>query len=154
MSNSSWLAAVTLMIGTSLALEGHAQTPSRAEQLISYRQAMYTVLGTNFGVMGAVIQGKAPYDAQDFAQRADRVAYMGQMVEEGFPVESRSGAPTKAKPEIWDEKADFDKLLDDMQAKTRALSVAAKGGSLDQVKPAFLAAAQACKACHDRFKEK
>lgn len=154
MLKSTWVVAATLIIGTGFVHESFAQTPSRAEQLIRYRQSIYNVLGTNFGVMAAVVQGKAPYDAQDFARRADRVAYMADMATEAFPPDSKTGAPTKAKPEIWSEKGEFDKLLTDMQSKARALSAAAKGGNLDAVKPAFMAAAQSCKACHDRFQAK
>jgi cytochrome c556 len=66
---------------------------------------------------------------------------------------SKSGAPTKAKAAIWDNKAEFDKLKKDLGEKTAALSAAAKSGNLETIKPAFGAATQACKACHDKYKE-
>jgi cytochrome c556 len=69
---------------------------NRGAQWIKYRQSIYTVLGTNFGQLGAVVQNKAPFDAADFARRADRVAFMAGIAPEAFPAESASGAPTKA----------------------------------------------------------
>jgi cytochrome c556 len=42
--------------------------------------------------------------------------------------------------------------MKNMQDKTRALATASQGGQLDAIRPAFVAAAESCKACHDQFK--
>ncbi len=152
-SNISKSIAVGLALAM-LTLPAAAQDAgARGAALIKYRQSIYTVLGANFGQMGAVVQGKAPFDATDFARRADRVAYMAQMAPEAFPPDSQSGAPTKAKPAIWKDKAEFDRLMKDMQEKTNALAQVSKAGDLERIKPAFIAAGGACKSCHDKFKE-
>ena len=59
---------------------------------------------------------------------------------------------SKAKPEIWRNKADFDKLMSDLVDKSAALSQVAKSGNLETVRPAFAALAGTCKACHDKYK--
>ena len=101
----------------------------------------------------AMASGKMPYDAKAFQLRADRVAFMATITPEVFPAGTATGGiPSKAKPEIWQDRADFDKLMKDLGDKTAALAVAAKSGSLDTIKPAFEAAAGACKACHDKYK--
>jgi cytochrome c556 len=134
-----------------VALSQDAQ-PTRAQQLIKYRQSMYTVMGANFGQLAAMASGKAPYDAKGFATRADRVAFMTTMLPEGFPEDSKTGAPTKAKPEIWANRAEFDQLMRDLQTKAADLARTAKTNDLEKIKPAFGAAGAACKACHDKFK--
>lgn len=138
-----------LLAGTAVAQNAQ----SRADQLVRYRQSMYNVLGANFGPMANVVQGKAPYDARDFAMRAERVAFIAAMLPEGFVAGSESGKPTAARPEIWRDRAEFDRLLKDMQSKVGVLSDTAKGAkSVADVKTAFVAAGQACKNCHQKFK--
>ncbi len=145
-------------VGSLLALtslDASAQA-NPAQQQVNYREALMTVTAANFGILGAQVQGKAPFNAQDAATRAERVAYFIQIFGEAFPESSKPGANVKthAKAEIWTDKAEFDKLLKDAQAKAADLAKVAKGGKLDEIKPAFGAAGQACKACHDKFQEK
>jgi cytochrome c556 len=145
------LAAAALIAATSLVPVAQA-AENRNAMWIKYRQGAYTVLGTQFGIMGSMASGKAPFDAKEFQLRAERAAFMGQIVPEVFPAGSDAGAPTKAKPEIWKQPDEFKKLMDDLQVKLAALSKASASGNLDTIKPAFGAAGQACKACHDKFK--
>lgn len=127
-----------------------ANEPSRAEQQIRYRQSLFNVMGANFASLGAMADGKAPYDAQQFAIRARRVDFIAQMLGEAFPPESSKGAPTDAKAEIWTQRQEFQRLLKDLQSKSTQLS---KGSFKDAKasRPAFLAVAEACGACHDKF---
>ena len=47
----------------------HAQgAPSKGEQTLKYRKSLYQVLAYNFGPMGAMAQGKVPYDAAEFTR--------------------------------------------------------------------------------------
>lgn len=140
-------AAGVLLAGAAVAQD------KRADAYVKYRQSMYVVLASNFAPLGAMVQGKMPFDAQEFAKRADRVAYMADMLPEGWTAESKGGQPSKAKPGIWDNRADFDKLLQDMQSKARALSKASQAGKIEEIRPAFGALAQACKSCHDKYKQ-
>jgi cytochrome c556 len=121
-------------------------------QAIKYRQSAYTVLVAQFGYMGAVVGGKMPYDAKAFQVRADRSVVLGQILSEVFPAGSDKGAPTEAKPEIWQQQPEFRKLLGDTQDKLGALSKAAASGNLETIKPVFAAAAESCKTCHKKYK--
>lgn len=148
---SSSICAVLALVLAVLALPAAAQN-KQAEQAIKYRQAVYTVLGTNFGIAAAMATGKMPYDAKAFQARVDRTAYMATLAGETFVPGSDAGAPTKAKKEIWTNQPEFQKLMKDMQDKTAALAVAAKSNDLEKIKPAFGAAGGSCKACHDKYK--
>jgi len=127
---------------------------SKGEAAVEYRQSVYEVMAWNFGPMGAMAQGKVPYDAAEFAKRADRVAMVAPMLTEAFPPESRSVRNTKLKPEAWSNRADFDAKLKDLLDRTAALATVAKGGDFEKSKAAFFDAANACKACHDKYRLK
>jgi cytochrome c556 len=137
-------------------LDGLAQErpPTKEEQAIKYRQSVYKVILWNFGPMAGMAQGKIPYDAADFAKRAERVATMAPMLLEGYPPGSGTGAPTRAKPEIWDNFDEFTTLMHDMQSKAAALADVAKEGSLEKSRAAVGELGDACKACHDKYRAK
>ncbi len=128
---------------------GFAQD-ARVAQQVKLRQSAYTVLGAQMGLMGAMASGRMPYDAGTFRTAADRAAFMATIVSDTFP--AGSAGNSKAKPELWQQQADFQKLMKDMQVKTAALATAAKGNDLEAIKPAFGAAGASCKACHDKYK--
>jgi cytochrome c556 len=129
--------------------------PSPAERAIDYRKAVYTVLGGNFGPIGGVLQGRAPYDAKEISKRAERVAFMAGLAAEAFPEISKTGN-TKAKPEIWTDKAGFDKAMKELADSTAALAALVRTDQTNS--EAFKAAAgkvgQACKGCHDNYRAK
>jgi cytochrome c556 len=145
------LAAAALLAIVAVAPAVQAASDPNA-MAIKYRQSAYTVLVAQFGYMGAVVGGKMPYDAKAFQVRADRSVVLGQILPEVFPVGSDKGAPTEAKPEIWQKQAEFKKLLADTQDKLGALAKAAASGNLETIKPVYSAAADSCKACHKQFK--
>ena len=137
-------------------LDGLAQErpPTKEEQAIKYRQSVYKVILWNFGPMAGMAQGKIPYDATDFAKRAERVATMAPMLLEGYPRGSGSGAPTRAKAEIWDNFDEFTRLMHNMENKAAALADVAKEGSLEKSRAAVGELGDACKACHDKYRAK
>jgi cytochrome c556 len=129
-----------------------AQNANRGAQQIKYRQSAYTILGAQMGIMGAMASGRAPYDAKAFQTAADRAAVLASIAAESFPAGSDTGAPTKAKPEIWAQQAEFQKLMKDLTDRSTALAQAARSNNLDTIKPAVGALGGSCKACHDKYK--
>lgn len=145
-----FVAVATLAAGAALA----AEQKSRAEQVIEYRESVYTVIGWNIGPLAAAVQGKAPYDKDAFAKQAARIATMAAMLPEGFEKGSYVAGKTEAKPEIWSNKAEFDELLNDLITKSAAFAEVSKTGDLAKIRPAFGELTQTCKACHDKFRQK
>jgi len=145
-------AGVALLALQALAAD-QPKGPSPAEQQIKYRKALYTVMATNFGPAYAMATGKMPYDAAAFAKRAERVKFIAAILPEAFPDGSGVGAPTRALPEIWTKRAEFDKLMQALAEKTAALASAAASGDLKQIQPAVTAVGTACKNCHDKFRK-
>ena len=144
-------AAAVAGIGTALPAAAQFAKP---EDAIKYRQSALSVMGTHFGRIGAVVQGKAPYDPKATIENANIVLAMSKLPYVAFVEGSDKGGNTKAKPEIWTERAKFDAAAGKMQEEAVKFAAATKGGNLDQIKAAAGALGGACKACHDDFRAK
>jgi cytochrome c556 len=59
---------------------------------------------------------------------------------------------TGAKPEIWQNQADFLAKLRNFQATARAMSAAAAGTDVGLMNARFDTMDNACKACHDKYR--
>lgn len=128
-----------------------------AKQAIAVRKAAFTLIANNFKPIGEVLQGKATYNQAEIAKRAERVAFLSLLLDGTFPDASNLGTPeTKSKPEIWKDKADFDKQIKEFQDNAAALAqIAAKESTAsDAFKAAAKAVAEGCKGCHDAYKVK
>ena len=75
-----------------------AQDAKAVKRAIEYRQGVLRVIGWDMGPMGAMAKGKIPFDAAEFARRAERLAIMAPRALEGFPEGTASvdGTPTRA----------------------------------------------------------
>ena len=147
------LLAVLVLFACSPLLCSSAFAQAKPEDAIKYRRGVYAVIGWNFGPMAAMAKGDRPYDAADFARRAEIVAYMSKLPLEGF-VEGSETGDTKAKPEIWLEMDDFKAKLEKMQAEAAKLAEVAKKGDLAAAKAQLGETGKACKACHDKYRNK
>jgi cytochrome c556 len=134
-----------------LTLPAQAQF-AKAEEAIKYRKASFTVMATHFGRLGAMSNGRLPYDAKAAADNAELVTTMSKLPWAAFGEGSDKGE-TRAKPEIWKESAKYKEASDKMQAEILKLNVAAKAGNVEALKAAFGPAAASCKACHDNFRK-
>ena len=139
--------AAMAALATALPAAAQFQKP---EDAVKYRKAAFTVMGTHFGRLGAMVQERVPFDAAAATANAIIVADMSKLPYAGF-VEGTAGTEKGSpKPNVWTERAKFDEAARKMQTEVAKLSAASK--SLDSLKVAFGAAAGACKACHDDFR--
>jgi cytochrome c556 len=129
-----------------------ADQPSRGEQAVKYRKSLYQALAWNFGPMAAMAQGKAPYNAAEFATRADRVAALAPMLTEAYPPESKGVQNSKLKGSAWTNRADFDAKLKDLIDRSANLAAVAKTGDFEKSKAALFDTGGTCKGCHDKYK--
>lgn len=123
----------------------------KAEDAIKYRQSAYSVMGTHFGRIGAVVKGEVPYNKDDVAKNAAIVATLSTLPWQAFGAGTEGG---KAQPAIWTEAAKFKAGSEKMQTAITELNQAAQSGNLESIKKAFGAVGQTCKACHDDFRKK
>jgi len=122
-----------------------------AEKAVDYRESVFTVMGTHFGRIGAVVKGEAPFNKDEVAKNAAIVAMMSTLPWQAFGPGTEGG---KAKPEIWSDNAKFKAAGEKMQLAVADLNKAAQSGDQESIKKAFSAAGAACKGCHDDFKKK
>jgi cytochrome c556 len=125
----------------------------KPEDAVKYRQSVMTVMGTHFGRIGAMANGRVPFDAKVAQDSAHIVATMSTLPWPAFTPDTEA-LKTRAKPEIWKEGAKFKEANEKLMSETTKLEVAAKSGNLDTIKAAFGAVGGSCKACHDSFQVK
>ncbi len=126
----------------------------KSEDAIKYRQSTFFVMGEHFGRIGAMANGKAPFDAKAAQDNAIIVATLAHLPWVAFGPGTDKGARTKAKPNLWTEQVKFQEHADKMKTATTELAAAAKTNNLDNLKVAFGDAAKSCKACHDNYRAK
>jgi len=126
---------------------------AKAEDAVKYRKSVMFVMAQNFGRVAAMANGKMAFDAKVAADSAAVAEYMSKLPWPGF-VPGTDKGETKAKPEIWTEKAKFDDYASKMQTEMAKLAAVAKTGNVDNIKAAVNATGGACKSCHDDFRAK
>ncbi len=148
--NRLLLAAATVA-AVAAALPAAAQF-QKPEDAVKYRQSAMFVMANHFGRIGAMVQGKAPYDAAAAATNAEVAGTMSRLPFAGF-VEGTAGTlKGGAKANIWTERAKFDEGAKKMQDEMVKLVAAAKTNNLDNLKAAFGPVGQSCKGCHDDYR--
>ena len=150
-SSPARYAAALLLALSTLSMSAHAQF-AKPEDAIKYRKGALTVMGAHFSRVAAMAGGRVPYDAKAAAENAAIAESMSKLPWAAFPEGSDKGE-TKAKPEIWSDKARFAEAAEKMQAEMTKLNVAARVGTLDVLKPAVSSVAGTCKNCHDNFRQ-
>ena len=135
---------------TVLALPASAQF-AKPEDAVKYRQSALTVMSTHFARIGAIANGRAPFDPKAALENAQVVHDVSRLPWAGFGPGTDKISP-KAKPEIWTEQAKFKDHSEKLMAETTKLLAAAKTQNLDNLKAAFGPTAASCKACHDAFR--
>lgn len=122
---------------------------AKTEDAIKYRQSALFVMSQHFGRLGAMANGRIPYDAAAALANAELVAELAKLPWAGFGAGTEGG---KAKPDVWKEQAKFKEGHEKLQAEAVKLVAAAKAGSVDALKAQFGSTGAACKACHDGFR--
>jgi cytochrome c556 len=145
------LSTIATLLAIACAMPAQAQF-AKPEDAIKYRKASFNVMAAHFGRLGAMANGRVPYDAKAALDNAEVVAVMAKLPWAAFG-EGTDKGDTRAKPEIWKESAKYKDAADKMQAEIVKLNTAAKAGNIDALKVAFGPAAASCKACHDAFRK-
>jgi cytochrome c556 len=116
---------------------------------IKERQALMEKNGEATKLVSAMLKGETPYDA---AAAAEAMTGIGGSVDKFvtlFPEGSAAGSD--AKPEIWEDKADFDAKAEAVKQATVKAAEAAPGG-MDSFQAAFADVGQGCKGCHEKYR--
>ena len=137
---------------TLIAASAQAQF-AKPEDAIKYRKAAFIVMGAHNSRLGAMAQGRIPFDAKIAAENAEIVAAMAKLPWGAFGEGTETG-DTRAKAEIWKDSAKFKDLANKLQLESEKLVLAAKSSNQEAFKTAFTATSGTCKSCHDDFRSK
>src|SRR3979409_1183333 len=110
-------AGAALALATPLSVLAQA----KPETLVKQRQAAMTLQGKYIGPIGAMVNGKIPYNADVVARNATYLENLSQMPWDGFH-ESTKDVKSAALPAIWDEPKKFQEAADRLQAETVKLA--------------------------------
>ena len=124
-----------------------------ADAAIEYRQGALTVMDNHYDRIGAMVKGKAPFDARVAQANADLVVTLARLPWSAF-IEGSDKGDTNAKPEVWTQPDKFKAAAQRLQDATVKLAEAARSGNPDAVKTAFNATSEACKSCHEDFRKR
>lgn len=145
------MTAAAMLLGASLSLPAAAQF-QKPEDAIKYRKAVFTVMGNHMGRLGAMANGKAPYDAKAAAESAELLAHLANQPWAAF-MDGTDKGETRAQPDIWKQMDKFKAGATTMQEEVAKLNTAAKSGDPAQLKAAFGPVGKSCKSCHDNFRK-
>ncbi|HEX8261640.1 MAG TPA: cytochrome c [Allosphingosinicella sp.] len=118
-------------------------------QMVAARQAAFHLSGAAMGNMKAAIDRGDDPKGQAYAARG--VARWARALPTLFPDSTRGIGPSRAKPEIWAAKPDFEAKAAAYAEAAEALAAAAAGGDRAAFAAAHAAAGATCKACHDLY---
>lgn len=147
------MGAIALALGAGASLQAAAQV--KPETLVKQRQAAMTLQGKYFGPIGAMVQGKMPWDAAVVTRNAGYLEVLTKMPWDGFqPATADVKDHNDAKPEIYKDGEKFRSAAQKLETEAGKLAAAARAGDQNMVKAAFGEVGKACKACHDDFRVK
>lgn len=145
---AKWFGAAILAGVLASALHAQEMRPDRA---VKYRQGVMYAMNIHLGSLSRMAKGEIPYNKDAAVRSATFVKELAAMPWEGFVPVSHEGGKTKAKADIWKDKAGFDKLAQAMQAELPGLLAAAQSGDVARLKPALGLVSDTCTNCHDKF---
>lgn len=91
-----------------LAVPAVALDAEQAEKAAQTRQAVLKIVGWNIAPIGAMAQGKIPWDQALFARNAQRIAWMTTMIPDAFRADTRGHQlESRVLPGIWEEHDRF-----------------------------------------------
>jgi len=128
---------------------GAAAASPSPQQVVAARQAALHLSGAAMGNMKAAIDRGDEPKTQAYAARG--VAKWARALPTTFPASTQGIMPSRARAEIWADKADFEAKAAAYAAAAEALAAAASGGDKAAFAAAHAATVATCKACHDLY---
>ena len=136
-----------------LVISATAAAQAKPEQLVKQRQAAMTLQGKYFGPLGAMAQGKAPYNAELVRHNAAFLDVLAKMPWDGFAASTKD-IKSAALPAVFTDAAKFKEAQDRLESEISKLVSVSKSGDEAAVKAQLGAVGKSCGGCHENFREK
>jgi len=121
---------------------------------IKYRKSVMFLILQHFKHMGAVVQGKAAYDKNEFSVNAEAVSKLATLPLEAVLVPGSDEGDTTMISAAFEKPDQFKKALESFASETSMLASAANTGDINTIKAQLGKVAQSCGACHKQFRNK
>ena len=143
-------AGLALALGVGFTVDAVAQ--GKPETMVKQRQAAMTLQAKYFGPLGAMAQGKAPYNASVVARNAGYLEILTKLAWDGFAPET-ANVKSRALPEIYKDTAGFNAEIEKLQAGVAKLVAAAKSSNESAAKAATGDIGKVCGSCHKKYRQ-
>ncbi|HEV2079600.1 MAG TPA: cytochrome c [Allosphingosinicella sp.] len=146
--------AAALLLAACVAADRNDIGPAPAQamapaDIVAARQAAFHMSAVTSGSLKNAVTSGADLKSQAFAARG--LARWANALPTMFPP-STASVPSRARPEIWTSRAEFDRIAAEFASHAGALPQLAQAGGRAQFAARLEAAQATCSACHDRFR--
>lgn len=149
------MAGVALCAGGGLAAAQQAAPLAavalKPDQVIAMRQAGMLLMYGSVPGLKLVLKQRA--SVKPFERTAKAIANYGRVIPTLFPDGTQTGHDTKAKPDIWSDRAGFEKHASALTAAADKLAAAAHADDKAAFAREFKAVGKACSACHHQYEQ-
>lgn len=143
--------AVALMCaGGAAGAQEDAMSPA---EIVAARQASLMMSGVTMGSIKAGLDAGAPAQSMGFSSGA--LTRWATALPNMFPAGTGSdtlGAATKARPDIWTDRAGFEARAGDYAAAAARLQELIAAGDTAGAQAQFMVVRASCQACHDAYR--
>ncbi len=143
--------ALALMCVSGAAGAQQEPSPSAAE-IVAARQASFALSSAALGTIKTVLDAGGPIDGLTFT--AGGLNRWATALPSMFPAGTGPDAipSTRAKPEVWSDRAGFEAKAADYQAATALLRETIASGDAAAANDAWAATRATCGSCHDAYR--
>jgi cytochrome c556 len=132
---------------------GDSVKDTHPQQLLSQRQAIFKKMTKTLEPLGMVARGHKDYVRGQFVEGAQELKDLSSQPWVFFSADGNY-PPTKAKPEVWSQPAEFKQATDDYLASVDKLVEVSGSADMPGISAAVDAVETSCKSCHDQFRNK
>jgi cytochrome c556 len=127
---------------------------AKPEDAIQYRKAVMFLISQHIKRMGAVVQGKAAYDKDEFSADADLVEMLSTLPWKAMMEAGTDKGDTTMSSAVFEKEEQFRETAQSFETAAAKLAAGARGGDLKAIKAQFGKAVHYCKTCHTEFRKK
>ncbi len=142
---------LALALITCYAIATPAFADTTPEDAFDYRHSVMKSLGSHAHAFFLLFAGKVDQRDQ-MGTHASAIAAVGADIGTLFPPGSNVD-DSHALPLIWEEPDQFSEAVQNAETATAGLAAAVATGNQKTIAEGFKALGEACKGCHDRFRE-
>ncbi len=121
------------------------------QQLVSKRQAIFKKFTKTLEPMGLVARERQDYLKADFMASAQALQELASQPWTYFTADGNY-PPTRAKPAVWSQAAEFKQAQDSFLANVNKLVAVSGSADLPAIRASVDAVEKSCKSCHDQFR--